>query len=129
MDECFESTLGNLRKTALALKKAKQDRREEETKRREEERRRFEDQQKRAEEAKRIEELRQIAAEWDESVRLAAYRDAVEKHVSLLGCDLSSNTGTGRWLAWAREYSRRLNPINRTTMDEAGTGTAVISRI
>jgi hypothetical protein len=129
MDDCFESILANLRKTAQALKKAEQDRREEEAKRREEERRRFEEQQKRAEEAKRIEELRQIAAEWDESVRLAAYLDAFEKHVSTLGCDLSSNTGTGRWLAWARDYSRRLNPISRTTMDEAGTGNAVISRI
>ena len=129
MDACFESILANLRKTALALKKAEQDRREEEAKRREEERRRFEEQQKRAEEAKRIEELRQIAAEWDESVRLGAYLDAFEKHVSGLGCDLSSSTGTGRWLAWAREYSRRLNPLNRTMMDEAGTGNAVISRI
>jgi hypothetical protein len=129
MDECFESILANLRKTALALKKAEQDRREVEARRREEERRRFEEQQTRAEEAKRIEELRQIAAEWDESVRLGAYLDAFEEHVSTLGCDLSSNTGTGRWLAWAREYSRRLNPLNRTTMDEAGTGNAVISRI
>lgn len=120
VEECLESVVTNLQQTSRALRKAEEDRLEQQARWIEEERRRLEAQQRRAEESKRIEELRREAADWSESTRICSYLDAFEEHLSGLECDLSENGDVGRWLAWARKYAFNLNPLNRTTKNAAG---------
>jgi hypothetical protein len=91
----------------LAIKRAEEHRRwEEEQQRREEIARRE------ALELKRRKHLEEQAQQWVQSANLSAFVDACEKQIlSAQAGQLAADSQETKWLAWAREHARRINPL------------------
>jgi hypothetical protein len=84
---------------------------EEHRKREEAERRRQEAARQEALELARRKNLEEQAQRWVQSINLSTYIDACEKQMTDTSGQLQADSPETKWLAWAREHARRINPL------------------
>lgn len=98
--------------TAIPDEKRHEQERAEQQRRWDEERRQREEaERRRVEEQRRVDQLNDLANCWSRGVSLDAFLDAVDAQAIRTGAILDPNGDLARWLAWAREYAARLDPL------------------
>lgn len=77
----------------------------------ERERRRIEAEKRRQEEEKRIRDLKEMMANWRTAGEIRAFMKAVEEEATKPAGRLEPNEVLFQWIAWARDYADRLDPL------------------
>ena len=75
-----------------------------------------------SEERRRVEELQEEATNWNKSLLLRRYIEAVRQSAVARGLDAGPDSETGKWLAWASQQADRLDPLTDSppsVLDEA----------
>jgi hypothetical protein len=111
LEECLNSFVGGLIKTAIAIKhlRAERERRERE---RQEERRQWEESERiRREEEEKMKVLDREVASWQRSQKIRSYIEAVKKWAIQKYGEIKPDSELQRWLTWATRQADRLDPL------------------
>jgi hypothetical protein len=113
VEACLNSLVITLIKAAHAIKIARAKEQKEREERAAEEKRRAEHQEWRYEEEKRIKRLDEQLTAWQRADEVRAYAKAVEQAIMKAHGAVDPESELGRWVAWMRDYARRLDPSGR----------------
>jgi hypothetical protein len=111
LEECLNSFVGGLIKTAIAIKhlRAERERRERE---RQEERRQWEESERiRREEEEKLKDLDEEVESWHRSQKIRSYIEAVNKWAIQKYGEIKPDSELQRWLTWATRQADRLDPL------------------
>jgi hypothetical protein len=113
VENCLNNFVITLIKAAHAIKIARAKEQKEREERAAEEKRRAEYQAWRYEEDKRVRRLDEQLVAWSKAEQVRGYATAVEAAVVRAHGAVDAQSELGKWIAWMRDYARRLDPSGR----------------
>jgi hypothetical protein len=113
VEHCLNNFVITLIKAAHAIKVARAKEQHEREQRAAEEKRRAEYQEWRYEEEKRIRRLDEQLTAWSRAEQVREYAAAVDASVARAQGAIDATSEVGKWVAWMRDYARRLDPSGR----------------